>query len=147
MQLALDEAHKAAQAGEVPVGAVLVKEGQVVARGSNAMIGLNDPTAHAEIRALRSAGEQFKNYRLPDCELYVTLEPCAMCAGALIHARVKRVVYGASDLKTGAAGGLLNVFDTSFNHQTKLQGGVLADECSELLKAFFQHKRQVQRQA
>ena len=142
MQLALAEARQAGLRGEVPVGAVLVKGGEVVALGSNAVIGLSDPTAHAEVMALRSGALVLQNYRLPDCELFVTLEPCAMCAGAMIHARLKRVVFGASDPKTGAAGGLLNVFDTPFNHQTTVEGGVLAEACSGLLKDFFKGKRQ-----
>jgi tRNA(adenine34) deaminase len=142
MTLALAEARAAGLRGEVPVGAVLVKGGEVIALGSNAVIGLHDPTAHAEVRALRAAGQALQNYRLPDCELFVTLEPCAMCAAAMIHARIKRVVFGASDPKTGAAGGLLNVFDTTFNHQTEVQGGVMADACSVLLKDFFKAKRE-----
>lgn len=141
MQLALAEAKQAGLRGEVPVGALLVKHGEVIASASNAVIGLHDPTAHAEVLALRSAGLLLQNYRLPDCELFVTLEPCAMCAAAMIHARIKRVVYGASDPKTGAAGGLLNVFDTTFNHQTTVQGGVMAEECGELLRDFFKAKR------
>jgi len=141
MALALAEAKQAGLRGEVPVGALLVKDGEVVASGSNAVIGLSDPTAHAEVLALRSAGALLQNYRLPDCELFVTLEPCAMCAAAMIHARISRVVYGASDPKTGAAGGLLNVFDTAFNHQTTVQGGVMAGECGELLRDFFKTKR------
>jgi tRNA(adenine34) deaminase len=142
MQLALEQAQQAALCDEVPVGAVLVRAGELLATGRNAMIALNDPTAHAEIVALRAAASAVQNYRLPECELFVTLEPCAMCAGALIHARLQRVVYGASDPKTGAAGGLFNVFATSFNHQTQVQGGVLEQECSQLLKAFFKQKRQ-----
>ncbi len=141
MQLALAEARAAGLRGEVPVGAILVKGGEVIASGSNAVIGLHDPTAHAEVLALRAAGQALQNYRLPDCELYVTLEPCAMCAAAMIHARISRVVYGASDPKTGAAGGLLNVFETSFNHQTEVQGGVMAEECGSLLRDFFREKR------
>jgi tRNA(adenine34) deaminase len=142
MQQALEQARAAGLRGEVPVGTVLVKGGKVIATGSNAVIGLHDPTAHAEVMALRAAGQSLHNYRLPDCELFVTLEPCAMCAAAMIHARIKRVVFGANDPKTGAAGGLLNVFDTTFNHQTKVQGGVMADVCSELLKDFFKAKRE-----
>jgi tRNA(adenine34) deaminase len=141
MALALAEAKQAGLRGEVPVGAILIKDGEVIASGSNAVIGLHDPSAHAEVLALRAAGQALQNYRLPDCELYVTLEPCAMCAAAMIHARISRVVYGASDPKTGAAGGLLNVFDTTFNHQTKVQGGVMANECGELLRDFFKTKR------
>jgi tRNA(adenine34) deaminase len=141
MALALAEAKQAGLRGEVPVGAILVKDGEVIASGSNAVIGLHDPTAHAEIIALRAAGQALQNYRLPDCELYVTLEPCAMCAAAMIHARISRVVYGASDPKTGAAGGLLNVFETTFNHQTEVQSGVMAEECGSLLRDFFREKR------
>jgi tRNA(adenine34) deaminase len=141
MKLALAQAQLAGFRGEVPVGAVLVKDGQVIASGSNAVIGLHDPTAHAEVNILRAGGQALQNYRLPDCELFVTLEPCAMCAAAMIHARIKRVVFGATDLKTGAAGGLLNVFDTTFNHHTEVQGGVMAEDCSELLKDFFKGKR------
>lgn len=142
MRLALEEARLAGLRGEVPVGAVLVLGGEVIASGSNAVIGLHDPTAHAEVIALRTAGQMLQNYRLPECELFVTLEPCAMCAAAMIHARLKRVVYGASDPKTGAAGGLLDVFNTTFNHHTVVQGGVLADTCSTLLKDFFKGKRE-----
>ncbi|MDI9333782.1 MAG: tRNA adenosine(34) deaminase TadA [Cytophagales bacterium] len=141
MALALAEAKQAGLRGEVPVGAIVVKGGEIIASGSNAVIELCDPTAHAEVLALRAAGQHLQNYRLPECELYVTLEPCAMCAAAMIHARMSRVVFGASDPKTGAAGGLLNVFDTTFNHQTTVQGGVMADECSTLLKDFFKTKR------
>jgi tRNA(adenine34) deaminase len=141
MALALAEARQAGLRGEVPVGAILIKDGEVIASGSNAVIGLSDPTAHAEVLALRAAGQVLQNYRLPDCELFVTLEPCAMCAAAMIHARISRVVYGASDPKTGAAGGLLNVFDTTFNHQTEVQGGMLGQECGELLSNFFRAKR------
>jgi tRNA(adenine34) deaminase len=141
MVLALAEAKRAGLRGEVPVGAILVKGGEVIASGSNAVIGLHDPTAHAEVLALREAGQKLQNYRLPDCELFVTLEPCAMCAAAMIHARISRVVYGASDPKTGAAGGLLNVFETTFNHQTTVQGGVMAEECGGLLRDFFRAKR------
>jgi tRNA(adenine34) deaminase len=141
MALALAEAKRAGLRGEVPVGAILVKGGEVIASGSNAVIGLHDPTAHAEVLALREAGQKLQNYRLPDCELFVTLEPCAMCAAAMIHARISRVVYGASDPKTGAAGGLLNVFETTFNHQTTVQGGVMAEECGGLLRDFFRAKR------
>ena len=142
MRLALEQAAQARQEDEVPVGAVLVKNGEVIATGFNGVIGSHDPTAHAEIVALRKAGQLMQNYRLPDCELFVTLEPCAMCASAMIHARIKRVVFGANDPKTGAAGGLLNVFETSFNHQTQVQGGVLDKECSVLLREFFKTKRQ-----
>ena len=143
MQLALAQAALAAQAGEVPVGAVVVQGGQVIATGSNSPIKGLDPTAHAEIIALRAAAKVLGNYRLPDCTLYVTLEPCAMCSGAMLHARLKRVVFGALDAKTGAAGSVINLFDQpQLNHQTALQGGVLADECAALLKSFFSQRRE-----
>ena len=143
MQLALAQAALAAQAGEVPVGAVVVQGGQVIATGSNSPIKGLDPTAHAEIIALRAAAKVLGNYRLPDCTLYVTLEPCAMCSGAMLHARLKRVVFGASDAKTGAAGSVINLFEQpQLNHQTVLQGGVLADECAALLKSFFSQRRE-----
>jgi len=146
MRQALALARQAAETGEVPVGAVLVHQGQVIASGHNAPIGSHDPTAHAEIRALRDAAQQLGNYRLEDCELYVTLEPCPMCAGALLHARLKRVVYGAADPKTGAAGSVLDLFAFGqLNHQTQVQGGVLATECGALLQGFFQQKRETQR--
>ena len=151
MRLALDQALNAQLAGEVPVGAVIVREvegaWQVVATGYNRPITTHDPTAHAEIVALRHAAQLLGNYRLPECSLYVTLEPCAMCAMALLHARLQRVVYGAADPKTGAAGSVLDVFALrQLNHQTVLQGGVLAPACSHLLRNFFvqrraQHKR------
>jgi len=142
MELALAEAKLAGLSGEVPVGAVLVLQGKVIATGRNAVIAQNDPTAHAEVVALRAAGQILQNYRLPECELFVTLEPCAMCSAAMIHARAKRVIFAARDPKTGAAGGLVNLFETSFNHQTKVQGGVMAEECGALLKDFFKGKRQ-----
>jgi tRNA(adenine34) deaminase len=142
MQLALAQAVLAAQAGEVPVGAVLVKNGVLLAAAHNAPIGLHDPSAHAEMLALRLAAKCLGNYRLEDCELFVTLEPCTMCAGAMLHARLKRVVFGAFDPKTGAAGSVLNVFATpQINHQTQAQGGVLADECAAALQSFFKAKR------
>ncbi len=148
MQLALDHAHKAGAAGEVPVGAVLVHQGKVVATGHNGPIAGHDPTAHAEIQALRAGAAALGNYRLEDCELYVTLEPCAMCCGAMLHARLKRVVFGAADPKTGAAGSVLNLFaNPQLNHQTQLQGGVMAAECGALLQDFFQQKRLAQRDA
>lgn len=146
MRQALALARQAAETGEVPVGAVLVHQGQVIATGHNRPIGAHDPTAHAEIMALRDAAQQLGNYRLEDCELYVTLEPCPMCAGALLHARLKRVVFGAADPKTGAAGSVLDLFAFGqLNHQTQVQGGVLAGECGELLQGFFQQKRETQR--
>jgi tRNA(adenine34) deaminase len=142
MALAIEQANCAALAGEVPVGAVLVRNGQVLAKGFNQPIGLHDPSAHAEMQVLRAAGQVEGNYRLPGTTLYVTLEPCAMCAGAMFHARVDRVVYGAPDPKTGAAGSALNLFAyQQINHQTQTQGGVLAEECSHVLKRFFKERR------
>jgi len=142
MQQALALARQAADAGEVPVGAVVVKDGQLLATGRNAPIAGHDPTAHAEIAALRAAALALGNYRLDGCTLYVTLEPCAMCSGAMLHARLARVVYGAPDAKTGAAGGLLNLFaQPGLNHQTQVTGGVLADDCAAVLHAFFKPRR------
>ncbi len=142
MQLALAQARLAQGKGEVPVGAVVVKDGQVIAQACNAPIATHDPSAHAEILALRQAAQVLGNYRLQGCQMYVTLEPCPMCAGALLHARIDRVVYGAADPKTGAAGSVLNLFDEPrLNHQTWVEGGVLADESAALLKSFFQGKR------
>ncbi len=147
MQQALAQARQAAVAGEVPVGAVLVRNGEVIATGRNAPIDGHDPTAHAEIIALRAAAQKLGNYRLEDCELYVTLEPCAMCAGAMLHARLKKVVFGAADPKTGAAGSVVNLFaEDRLNHQTAVTGGVMADESSALLQAFFQQRRTDQRE-
>ncbi|GAB3502568.1 hypothetical protein GCM10027399_30980 [Curvibacter fontanus] len=146
MQSALAQARLAGTTGEVPVGAVLVHRGEVLAVGHNTPIGGRDPTAHAEICALRDAAARLGNYRLEDCEIFVTLEPCPMCAGALLHARLKRVVFGAPDPKTGAAGSVLNLFShPQLNHQTVVQGGVLAGECGTLLQDFFQAKRESQR--
>jgi tRNA(adenine34) deaminase len=146
MRLALDQALNAQLSGEVPVGAVILHDGQLIATGYNRPITTHDPTAHAEIVALRHAAQLLQNYRLPDCELYVTLEPCAMCAMALMHARVKRVVFAASDPKTGAAGSVLNLFaDGRLNHQTTLLGGVLAEPASALLRQFFADRRAQQR--
>ena len=142
MQLALAQAREAAASGEVPVGAVVVCRGKVIATGRNAPINAQDPTAHAEIVALRAAALALGNYRLDDCELYVTLEPCAMCSGAMLHARLKRVVFGAADPKTGAAGSVVNLFsEPALNHQTALEGGLLATECSALLQNFFRQRR------
>jgi len=146
MQLALAQATAAAQSGEVPVGAVIVQGDQVIATGRNSPIAGHDPTAHAEIIAVRAAAKLLNNYRLPDCSLFVTLEPCAMCSGAMLHARLKRVVFGASDPKTGAAGSVINLFDQpQLNHQTALQGGFLAAESAALLKAFFSQRREEKR--
>jgi len=142
MRHALELARRAAAEGEVPVGAVVVKDCEVVGEGWNRVIGLNDPSAHAEILAMRSAGERLGNYRLPGCSLYVTLEPCMMCAGAMIHARLDRVVYGADDPKTGAAGGKFDLLDNpDHNHAPAVEGGCLASECSVLLKDFFRQRR------
>ena len=148
MQLALEQARHAWDLGEVPVGAVVVKDGEVIAVGYNQPIGRHDPTAHAEVMALRAAAEKLGNYRLPGCELYVTLEPCVMCSGAMLHARLARVVYGAGDPKTGACGSVLNLFDQpALNHQTVIAGGVLADECGDFLRRFFAERRRAQAQA
>ncbi len=142
MHLALAEAQAAAAAGEVPVGAVVVRHGEVIATGRNAPIDSHDPTAHAEVNALRAAARVLGNYRLDDCELFVTLEPCAMCSGAMLNARLKRVVFGALNAKTGAAGSVINLFaEARLNHQTALQGGVLADESAAILQTFFKQRR------
>ncbi|RVT83028.1 tRNA adenosine(34) deaminase TadA [Inhella crocodyli] len=142
MRLALDQAHNAWLAGEVPVGAVIVHRGQVLATGYNRPITTNDPTAHAEIVALRHAATLLGNYRLPDCELFVTLEPCAMCAMALMHARFSRIVFATADPKTGAAGSVVDLFaQPLLNHHTRLQGGVLADPASRMLREFFAERR------
>jgi tRNA(adenine34) deaminase len=155
MREALLLAQQAAHLGEVPVGAVVVKEGEIIGRGSNAPISQHDPTAHAEIVALRDAAQRLGNYRLVGCELFVTLEPCVMCVGAMFHARISRVVFGAKDLKTGAAGSVLNLFDdlpassgvaiNKLNHHANFQGGVLGDECGKLLSNFFAMRREQQR--
>jgi tRNA(adenine34) deaminase len=150
MRLALDQALNAQLSGEVPVGAVIMRDTpqgrQLLATGYNRPVTTHDPTAHAEIVALRHAAQLVENYRLPDCELYVTLEPCAMCAMALLHARFKRVVFGAADPKTGAAGSVLNVFTAAtLNHHTELQGGLLAEPCGDLLREFFAERRAAQR--
>ena len=140
--MALVQARHAWALGEVPVGAVVVKDGELVAVGFNQPIGRHDPTAHAEIVALRAAAEKLGNYRLPGCELFVTLEPCAMCSGAMLHARLARVVYGATDPKTGACGSVLNLFEQErLNHHTVLVGGVLADDASAMLRGFFAERR------
>jgi tRNA(adenine34) deaminase len=146
MRAALDLARQAALAGEVPVGAVVVKDGQIIGRGFNAPISRHDPSAHAEIAALRDAAQQIGNYRLVDCELFVTLEPCVMCVGAMFHARIGRVVFGARDPKTGAAGSLFNLFaETRLNHHAAVQGGVLAEECGKVLSDFFAARRAQQK--
>jgi len=138
MQLALRQAQAAADAGEVPVGAVVVRAGQVIASGHNAPLSRHDPTAHAEVNAMRAAALVLGNYRLDDCTLYVTLEPCTMCSGAALHARFKRVVFGATEPKTGAAGSVLNLFaHEQINHQTQVTGGVLANECAQVLQSFL----------
>ena len=146
MRLALEQAQHAWTLGEVPVGAVVVKDGEVIATGFNQPIGKHDPTAHAEVNALRAASAILGNYRLPGCELYVTLEPCAMCSGAMMHARLARVIYGALDPKTGVCGSVLDLFaQERLNHHTEVLGGVLADEASAMLKAFFAERRSAAR--
>ena len=148
MLLALEQAQHAWSRGEVPVGAVVVRNGQVIATGFNQPIGRHDPTAHAEIVALRAAADKLGNYRLPGCELYVTLEPCVMCSGAMMHARLARVIYGATDPKTGACGSVLNLFgQTQLNHHTQLLGGVLATQAGDMLRAFFAERRALARAA
>jgi tRNA(adenine34) deaminase len=143
MEHAIALAGNAEMEGEVPVGAVVIRDGEIVGEGWNRTITHSDPAAHAEIIALRQAGKNIANYRLVDCALYVTLEPCCMCAGAMIHARLERVVFGAPDPKTGAAGGRFQVLsDPRHNHQPEVSGGCLADDCSEQLKRFFKRKRE-----
>lgn len=145
MQKALAQARAAQNAGEVPVGAVIVKDDQLLAQAWNRPISTNDPCAHAEILALRAAAARLGNYRLVDCTMYVTLEPCTMCAGAIIHARLKRLVYGASDPKTGAAGSVFPILGTDkLNHTVEVRGGVLADECGTLLSEFFKERRRAE---
>ena len=142
MREALALARRAQDEGEVPVGALVVRDGVIVGRGYNAPIGGRDPTAHAEIAALRDAARTLSNYRLPGCELYVTLEPCAMCAGAIMHARIARVIYGARDAKTGVHGSVVDLFGVErLNHHATVTGGVLADECGSLLSQFFAGRR------
>ncbi len=142
MAAALELAREAGERGEVPVGAVIVREGGVIGRGGNAPIANNDPTAHAEIAAMREAGRALGNYRLVDCTLYATLEPCAMCAGAILHARIARLVFGAHDPKTGAAGSVIDLFaEPRLNHHTEVEGGVSGVECSRLLSGFFAARR------
>lgn len=142
MHEALNLAHEAARHNEVPVGAVVVKNGVIIGRGSNAPIGRHDPSAHAEIIAMREAALNLGNYRLVDCALYVTLEPCAMCSGAVLHARIAKLVYGAGDPKTGACGSVVNLMaEPKLNHHTTVIGGVLAEECGAVLSDFFKQRR------
>jgi tRNA(adenine34) deaminase len=142
MSLAIEQAKFAAAKGEVPVGAILVHNEQVIGRGFNQPISLHDPSAHAEMMAIREAAKSLENYRIPESTLYVTLEPCAMCSGAMLHARVKRMVFGAADPKTGMAGSVSDLFAMKqINHQTEVRGGVLASECGELLREFFKQRR------
>jgi len=144
MRLALDQALNAAAMGEVPVGAVVVRFGKVIASGFNQPIASHDPTAHAEIQAMRAAAEMLGNYRLVDCDLYVTLEPCAMCAGAIQHARIRRLVFGANDPKTGACGSVIDVMgELRLNHHCEVAGGVLAAECGAVLSEFFAERRRM----
>lgn len=146
MRAALEQARQAEAAGEVPVGAVVVKDGEIIGRGFNAPISRHDPSAHAEMMALRDAAQNIGNYRLVGCELFVTLEPCLMCAGAIMHARIARLVYGASDPKTGACGSVVNAFaEPRLNYHTEIYGGVLADECGMLLSNFFALRRAQQK--
>ncbi|PVY80705.1 tRNA-adenosine deaminase [Cupriavidus alkaliphilus] len=148
MRAALEEARLAEAAGEVPVGAVVVWNDTIIARGHNLPIRSVDPSAHAEMQALRAAAQVIGNYRMPECELYVTLEPCAMCSGAILHARLRHVVFGASDPKTGAAGSVVNLFEQAqLNHQTSITGGVLAEPCGQMLKDFFGARRRAQKAA
>ncbi|MDE0925731.1 MAG: tRNA adenosine(34) deaminase TadA [Methylophilaceae bacterium] len=143
MQQAIALAQQAAEQGEVPVGAIIVKDGAIIGKGSNTPINTHDPTAHAEIIAMREAAQRIGNYRLVDCTLYVTLEPCAMCTGAMQHARIARVVYGASDAKTGACGSVVDLMaEARLNHHAVVEGGVLAEECGSLLSTFFKARRQ-----
>jgi tRNA(adenine34) deaminase len=142
MQLALEQAQLAKASGEVPVGAVLVVNDKIIAAGHNQPIAQNDPSGHAEMLALRAAGQNLGNYRLPDTTLYVTLEPCMMCSGAIMHARVSRLVYGARDPKTGCVHSVLNLFDNQqLNHHTIVEGGILENQCAQVLKDFFKERR------
>jgi tRNA(adenine34) deaminase len=142
MRHAIELAKRGQAAGEVPVGAVIIKNNRIIGEGWNQPIGLHDPSAHAEMVALREAGKTLSNYRLLDTTLYVTLEPCVMCAGAIMHARIGRVVYGANDPKAGAAGSVVDIFsNTKLNHHVTVEGGLLSDECGDLLTQFFKSKR------
>jgi len=148
MRAALDLAARARASGEVPVGAVVVRDGTIIGRGWNHPIGAHDPSAHAEIGALRDAASALGNYRLPGCDLYTTLEPCAMCAGAIQHARIRRLVWGAADPKTGACGSVIDLFaEPRLNHHTRVQAGVLASDCGGLLSRFFAERRELKRAA
>jgi tRNA(adenine34) deaminase len=142
MQAAISLAKQAAENGEVPVGAVVVRDGEIIGRGCNAPIELHDPSGHAEILALRDAAKNIGNYRLVDCTLYVTLEPCAMCTGAIQHTRIANLIYGASDLKTGACGSVINLMtEEKLNHHTTIKSGVLAEETGQILSDFFKQRR------
>ncbi len=142
MQIALEQAQLAAAAGEVPVGAVLIKDDEIVATGFNQPISSCDPTAHAEVVALRGAAQALSNYRIPDCTLYVTIEPCAMCAGAMVHARVKRLVFGAPEPRAGAVISSLRLLEgAQLNHRVAVTGGVLAEQCAEVMQTFFRQRR------
>ena len=142
MRMAIEQAQLAAQSGEVPVGAILVKNGEVIAKAFNRPIANHDPSAHAEMLAMREAALAEENYRIPGSTLYVTLEPCAMCSGAMLHARIERVVYGAPDPKTGAAGSVLDLFASKqINHQTSVEGGIMGEECGQMLRDFFKGRR------
>lgn len=142
MRAALTLAQEAGSLGEVPVGAVVVREGEIVGRGYNQPILRHDPTAHAEVMALRDAANKLGNYRLPHCELYVTLEPCVMCTGAIMHARIARVIFGARDPKTGVAGSVIDLYqEARLNHHAHVSGGLLAEECGQLLSSFFAARR------
>lgn len=142
MRIAIALAEEAACLGEVPVGAIVVKNGEVIGRGKNAPISLNDPTAHAEIQAMRDAAQHLGNYRLVDCTLYVTLEPCAMCSGAIQHARISRLVYGANDPKTGCCGSVINLMaETKLNHHCEVTANIMTEECGSMLSNFFKQRR------
>src|SRR5579871_2685459 len=147
MELAIEQARLAEKSGEVPVGAVLIKDGMLLAKGHNRNLLDSDPTAHAEIVVLREAAAKIGNYRLGGCELFVTIEPCSMCAGAVMHARLDRVIYGAGDPKAGAAGSVLQILNhPKLNHTLEVRPGVLAEKCSDILKTFFQSRRKAQEQ-
>ena len=146
MQYALKLAERSRDEGEVPVGAVIIKDGELISEGWNQPIERHDATAHAEIMAIRAAGKALNNYRLPDTTLYVTLEPCTMCAGAIIHARIASVVFGAPDPRTGSAGSAVDVFSADYhNHHVNVEGGVLRDECGQILKDFFRQRRSLRK--